>query len=340
MSTIWHNREVRAKILRAIREVFWSWGFMEVDTPLLVARPGQEPFLNPFETAVHTVGGRAHAGYLITSPEYALKKLLARAATGEAPDFQKIFQLSHVFRNDEDFGGTHNPEFMMAEWYRLNESYESLMSDVENLVCELVRKLDAFCPQDRQAGETRPASALRTIKFQNREIDLTTPWKRITVEQAFKLFANRDDALKLANNVEEFYKVFLNEVEPKIRELNYPVHLIEYPVQMAALARQKPGDPRVAERVETYIAGLELTNGFSELTDATEQRARFIAEQEERAAAGKKSFPLDEEFLDALPHIPAAAGISLGVDRLIMLLLDAADINDVLFWPAADLFVE
>lgn len=341
----------RTTIIRAIRELFWGWGFVEVDTPLMVAAPGQEPFLNPFETSVHDAVGHTHAGYLITSPEYALKKILSRAARGEAPEFEKIFQLSHVFRNDEDFGGTHNPEFMMCEWYRLGADYHALMNDVEELVCELVARqnvLERFhsrkieraneCTDFSCEDQVTKYSAAPQLMYQNRIINLERPWPRMTVTHAFKKFAHRDDARALAENVDEFYKIFLNEVEPRLRELNHPVHLIEYPAQFAALARTSPHDPRVCERVETYIAGLELTNGFSELTDATEQRARFLLEQKERAALGKTALPLDEEFLSALPHIKKAAGISLGVDRLLMLLLDAPNINEVLFWPAADLF--
>ncbi len=310
----------RTHILRAIRELFWSWGFVEVDTPLLVAKPGQEPFLDPFETRVEDASGHSYPGYLITSPEYAMKKLLAKSALGEAPEFANIFQLGKVFRNNEDFGGTHNPEFTMIEWYRLGANYETLMTDVENLLCKLA-------PQQ--------------LVFQNRTINLQTPWPRMTVEDAFKQFANRTDAIELAEkDPSEFFKVFLNEVEPKFRELDHPIFLIEYPASMAALAKKKESNPRVAERFECYIVGIELTNAFSELTDAAEQRARFQAEQLERAGLSKTVTPLDEEFLRELPHIKIAAGISLGVDRLLMLLLDAPDINEVLFWPCKDQFAD
>lgn len=315
--------QARPQILRAIREVFWSWGFFEVDTPLLVSKPGQEPYLNPFETTVHDAIGNSYPAYFITSPEYAMKKLLSAAATGEAPQFEKIFQLGHVFRNGEDFGGTHNMEFTMLEWYRLGENYEAIINDVENLICFLAEHFFAL-----------------QLTYNNRVIDLTRPWPRMTVAEAFEKFAGRTDALELANNTNEFYKVFLNEVEPKLRELPHPVHLIDYPSQFAALAKKKNNDSRVAERVETYIGGLELTNGFSELTDANEQRLRFLEEQKERIALGKKPFPMDEKLLNALPQIQKAAGISLGVDRLIMLLLDANNINDVIFCPAKELFQE
>lgn len=315
----WLDLQYRAQYIRQIREIFWSWGFAEVDTPLIVARPGQEPYLDPFETRVEDAAGNAYPGYLITSPEYAMKKLLATAAAGEAPDFSKIFQLSHVFRNNEDFGGTHNPEFSMIEWYRLGADYHALMDDVENVVRTL-------------AGRDE-------IIFQGIKINLNKPWRRITVVDAFKEFAGRTDALELATTDEsEFFKVMLNDVEPKFRALPYPIFLTEYPASMAALARKKSDDPRVAERVECYIGGIEIANGFSELTDAAEQRARFVEEQQVRANLGKPRIELDEEFLRLLPQIGAAAGISVGVDRLIMLLLDRANINDVMFWPCRDLF--
>lgn len=316
----WLTLEKRSKYLRAIRELFWSWGFLEVDTPLIVARPGQEPFLDPFETRVEDATGRAFPGYLITSPEYAMKKLLAKAALGEAPEFAKIFQLGKVFRNNEDFGGTHNPEFAMIEWYRLNADYNDLMTDVENLVRTLAGKDE--------------------IVFAGKKINLVSPWRRITIAEAFKEFAGRDDAFELAADESEFFKVMLNEVEPKFRDLPYPIFLTEYPASMAALARKKEGDPRVAERFECYIAGIEIANAFSELTDAVEQRARFQEEQQQRAQLGKVPFELDEEFLSLLPHIKKAAGISIGVDRLIMLIEDKQNINEVIFWPCRDLFVE
>lgn len=314
----WLTLQKRSNYLRSLRELFWSWGFAEVDTPLIVAKPGQEPFLDPFETRVEDAAGRAYPGYLITSPEYAMKKLLAKAALGEAPEFSKIFQLGKVFRNNEDFGGTHNPEFTMIEWYRLGADYNALMDDVENLVRSL-------------AGRDE-------IEYQGTKINLVGPWRRITVEDAFKEFAGRDDALELAKDESEFYKVMLNEVEPKFRDLPYPIFLTEYPAPLAALARKKESDPRVAERFECYIAGIELANAFSELTDAAEQRTRFQEEQQQRAQLGKIPFELDEEFLQLLPHIKKAAGISVGVDRVIMLLENKRNINDVVFWPSQELF--
>ncbi len=315
----WLDLQKRARYMRAIRELFWADGFTEVDTPLVVARPGQEPYLDPFVTRVEDAAGRPHTGYLITSPEYAMKKLLAKAAIGEAPEFEKIFQLSHVFRNNEDFGGTHNPEFAMIEWYRLGADYHDLMNDVEHLVCSL--------------------AGTETITYQGKQISLARPWPRMTVDEAFQKFAGRTDANELADaDVSEFYKIFLNDVEPKLRELAHPIFLTEYPASQAALARKKSDNPKVAERVECYIAGLEIANGFSELTDGVEQRTRFVEEQKERASLGKPRIELDEEFLTLLPLIPKAAGISVGVDRVIMLLLDRANINDVIFWPCRDLF--
>jgi lysyl-tRNA synthetase class 2 len=248
-----------------------------------------------------------------------MKKLLAKAALGEAPEFAKIFQLGKVFRNNEDFGGTHNPEFAMIEWYRLGADYHALMEDVENLVRGL-------------AGRDE-------IEFQGTKINIAKPWRRITIVEAFKEFAGRDDALELAADESEFFKVMLNEVEPKFRDLPYPIFLTEYPASMAALARKKESDPRVSERFECYIGGIEIANAFSELTDAAEQRTRFELEQKQRADLGKTRIELDEEFLSLLGHIPKAAGISIGVDRLVMLLEDKRDINDVMFWPMKDLYV-
>lgn len=341
----WQNLQARSKLLRAIREVFWDWGFAEVDTPLIVSKPGQEPYLEPMAVEVQEVSGEKHTGFLITSPEYAMKKLLAKAAIGEAPEFEKIFQLAHVFRNNEDFGGTHNPEFTMLEWYRLDEDYNKLIEDVETLICGLARQqfpLERFRSASNARGlvTKETAGAPATLIYQGRCINLARPWKRLTVAQAFENFSSIKNFNEVSEDTEKFFEIFMKEVEPKIKALDYPVHLIDYPASQAALAKKKENNPQVAERVETYIAGMELTNGFSELTDAVEQRARFIEEQQVRAASGRQPIPLDEEFLTALPHIKKAAGISLGVDRLLMLLLDQRDINEVLFWPAKDLFVD
>jgi lysyl-tRNA synthetase class 2 len=322
------NIETRAKIMEAIRDFFASEGFVEIEAPLLVRSPGMEPNLSPFKTAVADEHGKKYAGYLVTSPEYACKKMLAAG-------MDKIFSLGKVFRNGEQFGGTHNPEFTMLEWYRAGETYEKIMDDTERLV--------AFC-----------AKAI-AYNLQPTTYNLTAPWARISVKDAFaqiglnlderltrdtmaKAAADRGCAVSPDDSFDDcFFKIFLTEIEPKLGK-ERPTILYDYPIQMASLSRAKENDPRYAERFEAYANGLELCNAFSELVDPAEQRRRFGVEAKERAKHGKDVPPIDEDLLSALGEIRSAAGNALGVDRLVMLLTGAKSIDDVLLFPSSELF--
>ena len=328
------NLEARAKILAAIRKFFDDRGYLEMETPLLVAHPGMEPYLDPFETELRMPGGRQYRGFLITSPEYSLKKLLAAG-------FERIYQLGRCFRNGEDSGGRHNPEFTMLEWYRAGTDYVGIMDETE----ELVRSVAAA------------VGALLTPALSFREGD--ERWERLTVRDAMKRYAGVDldaalddknillaKAAKLGHALppetpwdDAFFAVFLNAVEPKLG-LERPTFLYDYPLSMASLSRPSAKDPRYAERFELYVAGLELANAFSELTDADVQRKRLEEEHDLRKRLGKTDYGLDEEFLDALRAMPAAGGISIGVDRLVMILLGETDIRQVQAFPADTLFGE
>ncbi len=346
--------------METIRGFFASEGFVEIETPLLVAAPGMEPHLTPFKTILHTPtpltptlspqAGRGGIGaYLITSPEYSCKKMLAAG-------IPKLFSLGKVFRNQEPFGpstalgvnGKHNPEFTMIEWYRAGVDYTKIMEDTEWLVRACV---------DALGQEAR-------ITYQGKEIDLTSPWERLSVKNAFaRVGLNLDQCLTRDTMAEAarkkgytvtsndsfddcFFKIFLTEIEPHLGQgkpldtaRGKPTILYDYPVQMAALARAKPDDGRYAERFEVYVNGLELANAFSELTDADEQRRRLEEERALRGKLRKDQPPIDEDFLSALREMPAAAGIALGVDRLVTLLTDAKSIEDVMLFPASDLFM-
>lgn len=306
----------RSHLITVVREFFLSQDFIECETPLLVRYPGMEPHLSPFPVVVRNEHGEDHQGYLITSPEYSMKKLLAAG-------FQKIFQLSKVFRNNESFGGTHNPEFTMIEWYRAGADYRKIMEDVEQLFTKL-----------------HPAP---TLTYQNQEINLTRPWLRITVKEAFDRFAAQSlEALAPRKNEayeDTFFKIFLNEVEPKLKALARPVFIYDYPAELAALAKLKERNRSVAERFELYLGGLELCNAFSELMDGPKQEARLIQEQNQRRTLEKPILDIDLDFIKALDHGPkTAAGIALGLDRLIMLLLDQKDISEVLWFGTKDIF--
>ena len=319
------------ELRRLIREWFREHDFLEAETPIMRPTPSQEPYLEPFAVTVKNERGQTVPGALITSPEFSLKKLLTVG-------YPRLFELARCFRNGEPADDSHNPEFTMLEWYRANADYRDLMNDTESLVSDLALKL-------------HPGPLT-----QHPDLDLSKPWERLTVRDALSRYASIDlDALLDAESSEQafrdvllargmvvrgdesfdecFFKVFLTEVEPKLG-LTKPTMLYDYPASMAALARLKAEDPRYAERVEVYAGGLELSNGFSELTNAEEQRKRFIEDQEVKRREGKQVFPIDEEFIAALAGgYPPSTGNAMGVDRLTMLLLDAPSIRDVLFFP-------
>ncbi|OGL88637.1 EF-P lysine aminoacylase GenX [Candidatus Uhrbacteria bacterium RIFCSPLOWO2_02_FULL_51_9] len=318
--------EKRTEIIRLIREFFWREGFIETDTQIAVALPGQEPELSPVPVTLHNEKGAPRKFYLQTSPEFAMKKLLAAG-------FGKIFQMCKCFRDYESFGGLHNPEFTMIEWYRANATYTDIMDDTERL----------FKYVAEQTG-------VRAVAWNGREIAISGAWDRKTMRDVWKehvgvdlndhllvpamreLARGRGYAVAEDEPYEDvFYRIFLNEIEPKLGR-ERPVFVYEYPVSMASLSRKCAYDPRYAERFELYIGGLELANAFGELTDAEEQKNRLEADKAKRAAAGKEVYPVDPDFIAALQFgIPDTGGIALGVDRMVMLFVGARDINEVLF---------
>ncbi|BCR06049.1 EF-P lysine aminoacylase GenX [Desulfuromonas versatilis] len=289
--------EKRARILQGIRAFFVAREFLEVETPQRI--PANAP-----EFHIDAVG--SEGWFLHTSPELCMKRLLAAG-------YPRLFQLCRCWRQGER-GSRHLPEFTMLEWYRAEADYRALMDDCEAL-------LQALLPQGR-------------LTWQGQAIDLAPPWERLSVREAFARYASigLDEALGGGR----FDEIIALEVEPHLG-LQTPTFLIDYPVQLAALARAKPADPRVAERFELYIAGLELANAFSELTDPVEQRQRFARDEAERRAAGKPPYPSPEKFLDELAAMPPAAGIALGVDRLVQLLCDAATIDQVVAFTPEEL---
>lgn len=324
-ATQWAAARARQALSRAVRTFFEGQGYLEVETPLLVPTPGLEPHIDPFETTFlpQTDVGQRRPLYLHTSPEYAMKRLLA---DGSPP----LFQLCKTFRNGE-VSGTHNPEFTMLEFYRPHADYHAIMDDTEAAL--------AFA--EEQVTGAKGVFSQR-------------PWERLTVRDAvlrhtgIDLRVHPDGAsLKAAATAQGihtgsseafddvFFHVFLERVERNLGK-GRPCFLIEYPASMASLSRLKPGDATVAERVELYVDGVELANGFSELTDAVEQRRRLEEEQALRRSQGRPVFPLDERFLAALPKLPPSAGIAVGFDRVLMLMTRATQIADVLLFPAKD----
>ncbi len=293
----------RARALAGIRVYFHQEDFIEVDTPQRVPMPGLD---------LHVDALGASGGYLVTSPEHAMKRLLA----GGLP---RIYQLSHCWRADEQ-GALHQPEFMLCEWYRAFAGQNDVIADTEQLVARVASAL---------AG----APVLVAGK---RRIDATPPFPRLTVRQAFRRYAGVDDAVELAARDEDrFFELLVDQVEPALARKRRPVFLCDYPISQASLARPSPRDPTVAERFELYVAGVELCNGFGELTDAAEQRRRFRRDRAERRKLRRPVYPLDEALLAALAEgMPPAGGNALGVDRLIALALGASSIADVMPFAA------
>ncbi len=290
----------RARVVAAIASFFESRDFLRVETPAVVPSPGMDAHLDAFGVDLGARGRR----FLATSPEYQMKRLLADG-------FPRIYQLCKAYRRDEE-GHLHNPEFSMLEWYRARASVEDVMRDTEQLVARVT------------GGAIRAGGATITT---------LPPFPRVTVLEAFERFAGRDEreTLAMAEHEEElFFRLLIEKVEPGLATLGSAVFLTDYPACMASLARKKPGDPRVAERFELYAAGVELCNGFGELVDPIEQRARFVADQAARAERGAEVYPIDDKLIEALGRLEPAAGNALGVDRLAMLACGASSIGEVI----------
>jgi lysyl-tRNA synthetase class 2 len=303
--------ETRGRLLRAVRAYFDEQGFVEVETPLRVFSPGQEVHLQ----AVATEGGR----FLITSPEYHMKRLVAAGA-------RRIYQITRAFRADER-GPHHQPEFTIVEWYRAEEPLSAIADDCEALLRSA-------------AAAAGPAAAPA--------VNLEGPFERTTVRELFVRHAGfplrgDESAAELAARAEAagvrlgsatawddvFFQVFLDRIEPALGRQR-PTLVFDWPAPLAALARRKEDDSRLAERFELYAGGLELANAFGELTDPVEQRARFLEESAARHQRGRTVYPLDEKLLAALSHMPPTSGVALGFDRLVLLVLGATDIREVI----------
>jgi lysyl-tRNA synthetase class 2 len=319
----------RGRVTRALRNWFEAQDFTEVETAALQVSPGNETHLHAPLAMLTTPGGARLARYLRTSPEFACKKLLAAGET-------RIVEFARVFR-DRERGDRHLPEFTMLEWYRSGEPYEAVIADCLNVI-----------------GLAAEAAGTQRFVFRGVASDPFAA-ERLSVAEAFARFAGIDllatvrggegDRAALAEAAagrvrieaddtwsDIFSKVLVSDVEPQLGRDRLTV-LSDYPAPEAALARRKPADPRVAERFEVYACGVELANGFGELTDAAEQRRRFAAAMDEKERRYGERYPLDEEFLAAVAAMPEASGVALGFDRLVMLASGAARIDQVVWTP-------
>ena len=342
--------QVREWVIDAIRIFFKQSGFHELETPLLVHSPDPEPSIAVFQTELQMFDGTKRAGYLTTSPEFSLKKMLA-AGVGSC------FQVCKAFRNGEVGSTRHNPEFTILEWYRVNADYTAVMKDCENLLLFILRYVADRQSDGQPIALGEPLSSATELRYQGKSFDLSTGWEVLTVSEAFHRYANIDQATLLSTEgmlqaardkgyqvteqttyQEVFDQIFMNEVEHFLGATK-PTIICEYLASQAALARKKPTDPRFAERFEFYINGLELGNAFSELTEWQEQEERLQEDVDQRAKLGLPTFDIDHDFVDAVKAgFPPTGGIAVGVDRLVMLFSDSESIVDTLALPAKDLF--
>ncbi|MBU1119053.1 EF-P lysine aminoacylase GenX [Patescibacteria group bacterium] len=312
----------RMQIQKSIRCFFDQKGFMEVETPKLVSLPGMEPNLTPFRTSLLR-NKKNHDAYLITSPEYHMKKILCSG-------MKKIWQMCPVFRNAEEKSPYHNPEFTMIEWYITGGNYKSMADFTEELVLYISQGF----------------------------AKLQKPFEHITCREAFlaytglhleELYQDKDTFIKKAQGIgyavtvrdetaDIFYKIFLKDIEPHLGKKK-PTFLFDYPAEFAALSKIKKDNPLFCERFELYIDGIEIANAFSELTYPKEQKERLQKERQERKELGKEVYDVDTGFIDALEYgMPKSSGIALGFDRLVMVLTGTKSISEVMWFSGEEVF--
>ncbi len=335
---------IREKVIDALRLFFKKQNFHEVETPLMVHIPSTEPYFNPFITSLDLINGQKKNAYLTSSPEYAMKKLLAG-------NFGNIFQICKAFRNQESLGGLHNPEFTILEFYRTNANYFDVMHDFEQMMLFICKSLNLDAEH---------------FVYQNRTFNLNSPYPRFSVAELFQKYLNLNtnelfnlELLRQKANIldydlsglidlsddlawEELYnQLFLNEIEPKLAKFDQPVIVYDYPATQSALAKRKTDDSRFAERFEIYLAGIELGNAFGELIDADLQEQSLKKDLILRHELNKPEQKIDQDFLNALKSgLPECSGMAVGIDRLIMFFANVDNIDEILFFPMSELFLD
>ena len=290
----------RARILRELRRIMDERGYLEVETPLRVRSPGSDVNLEAFGSEER---------YLITSPEFHMKRLLAEG-------FMRLYQIGRCFRRGE-MTNLHNPEFTMLEFYAAGLSLEGMMREIEEIV-----------------GAAAASMHVGEVYYGEASCDLRPPWTRLNVDAAFRQYAGWSPSE--AFDEDRFYFDLVDKVDRHLGR-DRPTILFHYPTPLAMLAQLHPADSRIARRFEVYLAGIEIANAFEELTDAQEQRRRFEADLERRRQQGKPIYPIDEVFLRAVGEMPPCSGIAVGVDRLVMLLLGADKVGDVMAFPEGNI---
>ena len=324
----WEIFHLRARVFKEIRRFFEKNDFIEIEAPVLTPYPTLDNNIHSIETQICDNTNCSYTMFLHTSPEHAMKKLLAAGA-------RKIYFLGKVFRNRE-LTPLHNPEFTMVEWYRTSANYGHIQKDIENIIIAILQE----------------THSTMHMEYRNNKKDLTRPRDRISMTDLFQEYAqlNLENCLNLyglqeaAQNIgipfgknegweTLFFRIFIEKIEPHLG-FPRPTFVVDYPAQLGLMAQRKENNSEWVERVELYIGGLELANGYSELVNPDEQRDRFIAELEKKQDEGYPHYPIDEELIESLnTGIPPCAGIALGVDRLIMLLTGKTNIHDVILFP-------
>lgn len=300
-SAINRNLKIRARTVQAVRDFFIGKDYLEIETPCRIPAPAPEEHIDA------EISG---SWYLQTSPELCMKRLLAAG-------YPRIFQICKCFRQNER-GSKHLPELTMLEWYTSEADYFDIMAQTEDLV--------RFVAENINSGNH--------LVYQGNKIDLKKPWPKISVAEAFKKFTST--TLKKALSEDLFDELMTSEIEPKLGRKK-PVFLYDYPASLASLSMIKSDNPSIAQRFELYIAGLELCNAYTELTDPEEQKKRFEIEQNKRHGLGKRVYPMPEKFLEALEFMPGASGNALGIDRLVMLFADTKKIDDIVAFTPEEL---
>lgn len=300
-SAINRNLKIRARTVQAVRAFFIEKDYLEIETPCRIPAPAPEEHIDA------QISG---SWYLQTSPELCMKRILASG-------YPRIFQICKCFRQNER-GSRHLPELTMLEWYTIKTDYFDMMDQTEDLI--------GYVAENIVSGNR--------LVYQGDKIDLKKPWPKISVKQAFERFTSTTLEKALSENL--FEELMTAEIEPNLGRKK-PVFLCDYPVSFAPLAMAKPDNPSLAQRFELYIAGLELCNAYTELTDPKEQRKRFEIERRKRYDLGKRVYPMPEKFLESLEFMPEASGNALGIDRLVMLFTDATKIDDVVAFTPEEL---
>ena len=347
---LWRNLILRSEIISAVREFFSKKGFLEVNTPLLLPAVIPESYLDVFSTYLKNRRGIKKRMFLAASPEASIKKMLVSIN-------RNCFEITKSFRNGETDSNLHNPEFTILEWYRLKADYKKIISDCQDLILHIYNKISEKFPDQPNFKHSFPP----VIRYRNSSINLSAPWKKISIKKALEKYSGisfaditggQDSAdpftpdritafarkkgysFSLNTTWEQlFNQIYLNEIEPNLVKYGKPVIIYDFPKPLAALAKVKKGDNRLVERFEFYIGGIELGDCYTELTDFREQKNRFEKNIREIKKYNKTAIYPDQELLECLKTgLPECAGIAVGLDRLVMLFADLADIKDTIFY--------